>query len=109
MAAAVSAALIAVGAPAVEAATRSCSLVVNPYAGSRYEGENLSRIKATNVSCATAREVARRAHHKALGMPLPEDGVRRLTWKGWKVTGDLAGPHDHYVATRADMRVRWRF
>lgn len=102
-------ALVGIAAPAAEAATRACRPVVNPYAGSRYEGANLSGIRATDVSCATARRVARHAHRKALGMPLPTDGVRRLRWNGWKVTGDLSGAHDRYVATRASRRVRWRF
>lgn len=99
-----------VGAPsAIAATTRSCRAVVNPYAGTRYEGSDLRRIRATGVSCATARRVARAAHRKALGQPLPSDGVRRLTWNGWRVSGDLRGSSDSYVATRGSARVRWVF
>jgi hypothetical protein len=92
-----------------DAATRSCAPVVNPYAGTRYEGVDLRGIRATGVSCSTARRVARRAHYKALGLPLPPDGIRRLTWNGWRVTGDLRGSSDRYVATRGSRRVRWLF
>jgi hypothetical protein len=35
--------------------------------------------------------------------------VRRFTWNGWRVTGDLRGSSDAYVATKGDRRVRWRF
>ena len=31
------------------------------------------------------------------------------TWHGWRVTGDLRGSSDRYLATRGDRRVRWRF
>ena len=91
------------------ASTRACSPVVNPYAGSRYEGVDLTRIRATGVSCATARSVARRAHYRALGLTPPQSGVRRFTWNGWRVTGDLSGASDLYLATRGAKRVRWRF
>jgi hypothetical protein len=100
-------------APAAEAApapARQCRPVVNPYPDTRYEGVDLSRIRATGVSCRRARRVARRAHYKALGLPPPLTGVRRFTWNGWRVTGDLRGDNDRYVAKRAGgKRVRWRF
>jgi hypothetical protein len=53
--------------------------------------------------------VAKGAHRKALGLPVPPDGVRRFTWRGWRVTGDLRGDVDRYVAVRGDARVRWIF
>jgi hypothetical protein len=108
--AAVLCALAALGVPSVEAAqTRSCAPVVNPYPDTRYEGVDLRRIRATGVSCRGARRVARRAHRKALGITPPPTGVRRFTWRGWRVTGDLRGSSDRYVARRGDRRVRWRF
>jgi hypothetical protein len=94
---------------ALGASTRSCHPVVNPYPGTRYEGVNLSKIRATGVSCRTARRIARRAHRKALGLTPPPSGVRRFTWHGWQVTGNLRGPSDSYVARRAAKQVRWRF
>ena len=100
------------GTPAASAegaSARSCSPVVNPYPGTRYEGVDLSRIRATGVSCRTARRVARRAHHKALGITPPPSGVRHFTWRSWQVTGDLRGDSDRYVASRGAKRVRWRF
>ena len=97
------------GASAEAAPTKACKPVVNPYAGTRYEGVNLTQIRATGVSCRAARRVARLAHLKALGLTPPPSGVRRFTWHRWKVTGDLRPSTDAYVAKLADKRVRWRF
>ena len=103
-------ALAAVGAPSAEGASiRFCGPVVNPYAGTRYEGVDLRRIRAAGVSCRSARRVARGAHRKALELTPPASGVRRFTWDGWRVTGDLRGSSDRYAATRGDERVRWVF
>ena len=104
-----SAALAAV-VPATQAATtRSCGSVKDPYPGTRYAGVDLSHITAKGVSCTTAKRVARGAHKKALGLTPPPSGVRTLTWDGWRVSGDLRGSHDSYVATEGALRVRWRF
>ena len=94
---------------AAGATTRSCSAVVNPYPGTRYEGADLRRIRAAGVSCTTARRVARGAHRRALGLTPPTSGVRRFTWGGWQVTGDIRGAQDRYVAKRGAKRVRWIF
>lgn len=103
-------ALAGVGAPAAEGATtRSCKPVVNPYEGSRFDGVDLRRIRATGVSCRTARLVAREGHFRAIEIPPPRSGVRRLTWRGWRITGDLRGDDDTYVARRGTRRVRWIF
>jgi hypothetical protein len=96
--------------PTSEAAsTRSCAPVLNPYPGTRYEGEDLRRIRATGVPCRRARRVARGAHRKALGLTPPSSGVRRFRWRGWHVRGDLRGASDRYVARRGENRVRWVF
>lgn len=89
--------------------TQSCSPVVNPYPGTRYEGINLRHIRATGVSCRIARHVARRAHDKALEITPPLSGVRHFHWHGWRVRGDITGPTDVYVAKRDAKRVTWRF
>lgn len=103
-------ALVVLGAAdTAQASTRSCRPVVNPYPGTRYEGINLSHIRATGVSCRTARRVAKGAHRKALGITPPRNGVRRFTWHGWRVKGDLRGRSDSYVARSGAKRVRWRF
>ena len=99
----------AVTASAHAGSTRSCSPVMNPYAGTRYEGVDLRRIRATGLSCHSARRVASRAHRKALGLSVPSSGVRRFTWNGWRVTGDLRYSSDRYIATRDGKRVSWRF
>jgi hypothetical protein len=108
MAAALCAA-IGLGTVAVETASaRSCRPVVNPYPDTRYEGTDLRRIRATGVSCRVARRVARRVHRKALGLT-PSGPVRRFTWRGWRVRGDLRGDNDRYLARRGGDRVRWIF
>jgi hypothetical protein len=103
-------AAVVAAVPATQAATtRSCGSVKNPYPGTRYAGVDLSHITATGVSCTTAKRVARGAHKKALGLTPPPAGVRHLTWEGWKVSGDLRGNSDKYVAGKGSKRVRWRF
>jgi len=103
-------ALVAAAAPAAVAADYgSCRPVLDPYAGTRYEGADLRGIRASNVSCVHARRVARGAHRKALGLTPPPSGVRRFSWRGWRVTGDLRGDRDRYAARRGDKRVRWTF
>ncbi len=94
---------------AASASSRSCAPVRDPYAGSRYEGTDLTGIRAQGVSCATARRVARGAHARAMESAPSPDGIRRIRWNGWSVTGDLRGANDRYVARKGDMRVRWRF
>lgn len=111
--------LVALGAVAVVCAigpaaaraqdARACGRIHDPYAGTRYEGVDITRIRAVGVSCRGARRVARRAHRKALGITPPPSGIRRFTWRGWQVTGDLRPERDRYVATRGERRVRWRF
>lgn len=97
--------------PAVAEAqgARDCGRIDDPYAGTRYAGADITRIRAEGVRCPKARRVARRAHRKALGIAPPPSGIRRFTWRGWQVTGDLRRSRDRYVATRGEQRVRWRF
>jgi hypothetical protein len=105
-----SAALLAAGAPpAHSASAKPCNPVVNPYEGTRYEGVDLTQIRATGVSCATARRTATGAHRRALGLTPSSSGIRRFTWSGWRVTGDLRGDSDRYTARKGDRLVRWRF
>jgi hypothetical protein len=97
-------------APSAQGASvRHCGRVVNPYPKTRYEGVDLRRIRAVGLSCRRARRVARGAHRKALGITPPVTGVRRFSWHGWQVSGDLRGSSDHYVAKRDGRRVRWLF
>ena len=103
-------AALAAAVPATQAATtRSCGSVKNPYPGTRYAGVPLSHITATGVSCTTAKRVAKGAHKKALGLTPSASGIRSFSWEGWKVSGDLRGDHDKYVASKGSKRVRWRF
>ena len=100
----------AAAAPADAATFRACGSISNPYAGSRYEGADIRRVRALNVSCPTARRVARRAHAKALGIPPPASGIRSFRWRRWRVTGNLRGDVDRYLARRSGRRrVRWIF
>jgi hypothetical protein len=91
------------------ASARACAPVVNPYPGTRYEGINLSKIRAAGLPCAKARKVARGAHRKALGITPPPSGIRTFQWQGWTVTGNLRPASDKYTATRGGDRVNWRF
>ena len=102
---------LAAAAPAASGtdSAKSCGRVVDPYPGTRYEGVDLTRIKAAGVTCKRARRVARGAHRKALRLTPPPGGVRRFRWHHWKVIGHLRGDHDRYVAKRAGKRVSWRF
>jgi hypothetical protein len=95
-------------APSAHAAT-ACSPIRDPYPGTRYEGADLTHIRATHVSCTTARNVVRGAHRTALGITPNVTGIRRFTWHGWHVTGDLRPAHDKYVAARGSKRIRWEF
>ena len=95
-------------APAATQA-KACKPVKNPYAGTRYEGVDLSRIRAEDVRCSTARRVARRGHRKALAAFPDANGIVRVRWRGWRVRGDLKPESDRYVARKGDRRVRWRF
>lgn len=91
------------------ASSHACPAILNPYAGTRYEGVNLNHIRARHVTCRSARRVTRGAHHKALGLGPPASGVRHFSWKGWKVSGDLRPSRDRYVARKGSRRVTWRF
>jgi hypothetical protein len=93
-----------------DAATlKACGKVADPYPNTRYDGVDLTKVTARGVSCATAKRVARGGHAKALGLTPSQDGIRRFSWDGWKVVGDLSGVSDRYVATRHGARVTWRF
>jgi hypothetical protein len=100
-------ALVALAPSAAQAA--ACQPVKNPYPGTRYEGVDLTRIRAEGVRCSTARRVARRAHRKALAAVPSADGIVRVRWRGWRVRGDLKPSSDRYVARKGERRVRWRF
>ena len=103
-------ALCAASTPSAQAGSaRSCDPIINPYPDTRYEGTDLRRIRAVGVACRSARPLVRGAHRKALGMTPPESGVRRFTYRGWRVKGDLRGSSDRYVATRGARRIRWVF
>ncbi len=102
-------AALCAGPPAASAASyKSCKPVANPYEGTRYEGVNLSSIRVLRGSCRGARVVARGAHRKALGIT-PTGPIRRFSWGGWRVKGDLRGNSDSYLAVKGRKRVRWRF
>ena len=109
LATALAAALALAPASDAGAVTRSCAPVANPYPGTRYEGVDLTRIRASGISCRSARRVARGAHRKALSLTPTPSGIRNFTWRGWRVRADLRGADDRYVARRRGRRVSWRF
>ena len=69
-------ALCALALPATASAAKRCRPIDNPYAGTRYDGVDITRIRATRVTCLGARRVAKRAHHKGLGITPPPSGIR---------------------------------
>jgi hypothetical protein len=73
------------------------------------EGVDLSHVRAVNMSCRTARHVARKGHRKALAVGTSQGPIVRVTWHGWHVTGDLRPASDRFTATKGTRRVRWRF
>lgn len=93
---------------AAPASARSCRDVENPYPGTRYEGVDLTHIRAEGVRCPKARRVATGAHRKGLSMGVPPL-VQRYRWNGWSVVGDLRPAHDRYRTTRHGRLVRWHF
>jgi len=101
--------LLAGSAPVTAAASKDCRPVVNPYPGTRYEGIDLTGIKADGIRCKHARHVAKGAHRKGLAMTPPPSGIRSYRWHRWSITGDLRPIKDRYVAKRDGNRVRWRF
>ena len=101
--------VLGAAAPAQAATFERCGRIADPYPGTRYEGVPLSGIRAFDVPCDRARRVARGAHRKGLGLPPSPSGTRRYRWRGWRVTADLRGPSDRYVARSAAGIVRWRF
>lgn len=100
-------ALVALVPSAAQA--KACQPVENPYPGTRYEGVDLTRIRAEHVGCSTARRVARKGHRKALAGVPDANGIVRVRWHGWRVRGDLKPDRDRYVARKGERRVRWRF
>ncbi len=86
------------------AAAENCRRIDNPYEGSRYEGTDLRRIRAQNVTCEKAREVVRKAHRKAFFV-----SKQNYRWHAWRVRSDLSGNTDKYRAKRGDARIRWVF
>jgi hypothetical protein len=87
-------------------AARSCAPVRNLFPGTSDEAD-LTRIRATGVSCATARSVARGAWKAAAGTT-PTGPIRTTTYRGWRVRGDLRGAQDSYTARKGSRRITWR-
>lgn len=94
---------------ATAARRASCKPVRNPYPGTRFDGIDLTHIKADGVACSKARRVAERAHKRGLGLIPSPNGTRTYRWNGWKVRANLRPARDRYVATRRHKKVRFRF
>jgi hypothetical protein len=102
-------ALLALGLVPTAASATACNPVKNPYPGTRYDGIDLSHIRAKGVACGKGRRVAEKAHRKGLGLVPSPDGYLNFGWNGWQVRGNLRPDSDRYRATRHGKRVRWRF
>jgi hypothetical protein len=102
-------ALVIALTPGDAAAAKHCRSVNNPYPNSRYEGIDLTHIRAEGVPCSRARDVARGAHKKALRTTPTPSGILNYRWHRWTVRGDLRPSHDRFRASRRDNSVHWRF
>lgn len=102
-------ALLALGLPSQGVAAVHCKSISNPYAGTRYKGVDLRKIRAAHVKCREARRVVKGAHKKGLSITPPASGIRYYGWQGWQVRGDIRGDHDHYSARRDGATITWVF
>lgn len=103
------AALVAVIAPASAFASASCRDIKNPYEGTKFEGADLTGIRASHVSCKRARYVVKKSHLEALASFPDSDGIVRVSWHEWAVRGDLKPSSDRYTAKHEGAQIRWRF
>jgi hypothetical protein len=84
--------------------------VPNVFAGTRFEGSDLYRIRAQAVSCRTARRVARRGTYKAVRATPDASGIVRVRYRRWRIVDDLRGAVDRFRArAQGEKRVRWLF
>jgi hypothetical protein len=95
----------AVGAS--NAAAASCGSLKDPFSGTRFSGEAVSSIRASGVSCATARGLAKKATLRGLIMGKTDSGKKRFTIDGYRVRGDLRGTPGRYTATNGNRRISW--
>ena len=104
-------ALLALGLPAsAQADYKRCRPVINIFDGSRYEGSDLYRIRAQGVSCKTARRVANTGTYRSVAAVPGPNGRVVVSYRRWRVVGDLRGDSDHYQAQAySQKRVTWIF
>lgn len=95
--------------PASAAASATCRPIKDPYEGTRFEGVDLTDIRAAHVSCKRARYVVKKAHLEALASFPDSNGIVRVTWRDWAVRGDLKPSKDRYLARHNGAEIRWRF
>lgn len=108
--AALAAVLLAVAAAPAPAHAKSCRPVLNMFDGSRLEGSDSYRIRATGVSCSTARRVARQGTRRAVAATPNVDGFVRVRYRRWRVLDDLRGSTDRFRARASQTkRISWLF
>lgn len=104
------AAVLVAMAAASPAHARSCSPVLNMFEGSRFEGSDSYRIRATGVSCRTARRVARQGTRRAVAATPNANGFVRVRYRRWRVLDDLRGSTDRFKARAGgSKRITWLF
>jgi len=109
-AAAVVAAFIASATAPAPAHAKSCPPVLNMFEGSRFEGSDSYRIRATGVSCSTARRVARQGTRRAVAATPNVNGFVRVRYRRWRVLDDLRGSTDRFKARAGgSKRITWLF
>lgn len=107
---ALAAASLAVAAAPAPASAKSCRPVLDMFEGSRLEGSDAYRIRATGVSCGTARRVARQGTRRAVAATPNVNGFVRVRYRRWRVLDDLRGATDRFKARAGRAkRVTWLF
>lgn len=101
---------VATAAAPAPASAKSCRPVLNMFEGSRFEGSDSYRIRATGVSCSTARRVARQGTRRAVAATPNVNGFVRVRYRRWRVLDDLRGSTDRFKARAGrTKRITWLF
>lgn len=107
---AVAAVFVAAAATPAPAHAKFCRPVLNMFEGSRLEGSDAYRVRATGVSCGTARRVARQGTRRAVAATPNVNGFVRVRYRWWRVLDDLRGSTDRFKArSSGSKRITWLF
>jgi hypothetical protein len=92
---------------ASDAAAASCGTLRDPFKGTRYSDVSVRSIRASGVSCATARTLAAKATYRGLIIGTAPSGVRRYSLDGYRVRRDTRATPERFTAKDGKRRVSW--